>query len=157
MAELTLLELAAFCPSVVPQQRLAAQQFSFLPSCAGGRKRKAGKLQKALPWEQAAGSDSEGGIPARAGGYAADALATNGVAHSPGGDADSAPAPVEEDAQPPADEGLGYVTPPAGGSPARPQAELEALLAGVLAEGEDSSPGMLSPGGLGLAWLFSRP
>jgi hypothetical protein len=122
----------------------------FFPLAAGGRKRKAGKLQKALPWEQAAGSDSEGGIPACA---ATHALPPNGDARSVGGTAENVAAPAATDLAvgsvlpPPDDELPGYATPPAGGSPAPAQAELEALLAGVFAEGEDSSPGVLSPGG----------
>jgi hypothetical protein len=127
-----------------------------------GRKRKAGKLQKVLPWEQQAESDSEDHIPASAGtpphsakSAAAAGLPANGELH---------PRPVAEvEAVQAAGGGTladyaaaeaaaiaagqqGYGTPPSGTTPAKE--ELAALMRG-LQEGEDgeaSSPFILSPG-----------
>lgn len=127
-----------------------------------GRKRKAGKLQKVLPWEQQAESDSEDHIPASAGtpphsakSAAAAGLPANGELHprlvaeveavqAAGGGTLADYAAAEAAAIAAGQQGYG--TPPSGTTPAKE--ELEALMRGLQEGegGEASSPFLLSPG-----------
>lgn len=142
-------ELSAHLPTPLPCQS------------AGGRKRKAGKLQKQLPWDAQGGSDSDDAIPAADSSTAAaealaaeDAVAADQAAAagelSPANGPTLADFAAAEAARAAAAAG-GISTPTSyGGSPSR---LLPPGTAGSMDEDEGSSAYPLSPGGwTGRSW-----
>lgn len=138
----------------------AAAAAGGLLGAVGGRKHRAGKLQKALPWEQAGSEDGEGGGIAASSTAAASASAAESAANGvqsavPAAEeavaaalptlAEYAAATAEAAAATAAGGEWGYETPAGGVSPSR-------LLppgtgASPVEEDEGSTADMLSPGG----------